>query len=105
VRLPASYESVTGPALAALRGLTRRHPAGVDVRTSGLVRIQVVLVPILRGSVPRGYGAVLESEVFDRADVDAASAYALERVKVYAADPRVRAGQVAVVARRIGGQS
>jgi hypothetical protein len=103
VKLPASYETLTGPALAALRGLARRHPAGVDVRTVGPVRIQVALVPILRGTVPRSYGPPLESEVSDHVDADAANTHALERVKAFAVDPRVQAGRLAVVARRIGG--
>lgn len=105
MRLPDSYDSASGAVLDMLRAAVRRNPTGVDVRDVEVTRIEVVIVPILKGRAPRVYGDPLEvvGVVADMNPV-AANARAFAAARAAASDVRVRDGWAAVVARRIGGQ-
>jgi hypothetical protein len=101
--LPSSYESVTGAVLERLRSAVRRNPSGVDIRAVEPVRIEIVIVPVLRGAVPRSYGQPGESVLVEHSDPETANALAFERVQVIARSVEVLEGRAAVLARRIGG--
>lgn len=105
MRLPDSYESISGAVLTAALNAVRRSPRGVDVRDVEPTYIEVVIVPILKGRAPRVYGHPLEV-VGVVADLDpvAANEWAFAAARAAASDVRVRDGWAAVVARRTGGQ-
>lgn len=105
MKLPEAYESISGAVLAAALGAVRRSPRGVDVRDVEPTRIEVVIVPILKGRAPRVYGDPLEAvhEVVGQDPVEA-NERAFASVQYASCDERVRDGWAAVVARRIGGQ-
>lgn len=104
VKLPASYESFTGAGLETARALVRRNRDGVDVRDLDDVVVEVAVVPVVRGSVPRRFGPAFASvRVSDRDPVKAGEV-AVRLVRAFSAQRRVRDGWAAVVARRIGGQ-
>lgn len=105
MRLPDSYESISGGVLAAALGAVRRSPRGVNVRDVEPTRIEVVIVPILKGAALRVYGDPLET-VHEVADQDplTANERAFASVQHASCDARVRDGWAAVVARRLGGQ-
>lgn len=103
MRLPSSYESLAGAGLETARAMVRRHGSGVDVRDLDAVVVEVAVVPVVRGTVPRRYGDPLASvRVSDRDPVKAGE-MALGLVQAFSTQQRVRDGQAAVVARRIGG--
>jgi hypothetical protein len=104
VKLPSSYESLTGAGLEDARALVRRNRSGVDVRDLDPVRIEVVVVPVVRGSVPRRYGAPVAGVTVADQDLELAGVMAHRLVSAWSSQRRVRDGWAAVVARRIGGQ-
>lgn len=101
----AAYDSLTGADLERARATIRANPGGVDVREAGPVRIEVVVVPVLRGSVPRRYGEPVDRLVVAAEDPDQAAATAFDCLRVFAAREQVREGRVAVLARRVGSAS
>lgn len=98
----AAYDSLTGADLDRARAAVRANPEGVDVRDADPVRIEVVVVPVLRGTVPRRYGDPVDRLVVAAVDPIQAADTAFGCLRVFAERQGVRDGRTAVLARRVG---
>lgn len=98
----AAYEPLSGTDLERARVAVRANPDGVDVRNLAVVRIDVAVVPLDRGSVPYRYGDAVASVQFTDRDPVKAVEVAHRHVRAWSGQRRIGDGRAAALARRVG---